>query len=161
MNWQEVCDNPYLQDLPFKIELNGYGQIVMSPPPRYLHGLFQIEIAKKLSELMKKSGKMISECPIQTNDGVKVADIVWISIEKHQRYKNEILLPIAPEICIEVLSPSNSQREMNDKKALYFQAGAQEVWFCSEEGQMDFYTTNGKIEKSKLVSEFPDFIKSN
>ena len=160
MNWQEVCDNPYLQDLPFKIELNGYGQIVMSPPPRYLHGFFQSSIAHKLLDLKGKTGLAISECPIQTDDGVKVADVVWISLEKHQQYKNEILLPIAPEICIEVLSPSNSQREMNDKKALYFQAGAQEVWICSEEGQMDFFTVNGKLEKSQFIPEFPDFIEN-
>ena len=31
MNWQEVCEDRSLQDLPFKIELNEYGQIVMSP----------------------------------------------------------------------------------------------------------------------------------
>ncbi len=31
MNWQEVCREPTLQNLPFKIELNRYGQVVMSP----------------------------------------------------------------------------------------------------------------------------------
>lgn len=27
MKWQEVCENKYLQDLPFKIELNKWGQL--------------------------------------------------------------------------------------------------------------------------------------
>jgi len=31
MNWQQVCENPTLKDLPFKIELNTFGQIIMSP----------------------------------------------------------------------------------------------------------------------------------
>ncbi len=31
MEWKEVCENKQLQDLPFKIELNKWGQIVMSP----------------------------------------------------------------------------------------------------------------------------------
>ena len=29
MNWQEVCEHPSLQDLPFKIELNEKGEIIM------------------------------------------------------------------------------------------------------------------------------------
>jgi hypothetical protein len=29
MNWQEVCADPHLRNLPFKIELNEYGQVVI------------------------------------------------------------------------------------------------------------------------------------
>mgnify|MGYP001313879954 CR=1 FL=1 len=36
----------------------------------------------------------------------------------------------APEICLEILSPSNSIVEMEMKRALYFEAGAREVWEC-------------------------------
>lgn len=35
MNWQEVCEHPSLQDLPFKIELNQWGQVMMSPTTTY------------------------------------------------------------------------------------------------------------------------------
>jgi len=31
MNWQEICDNPQLRDLPFKLETDRWGHIVMSP----------------------------------------------------------------------------------------------------------------------------------
>jgi len=31
MQWQEVVNDPSLQDLPYKIELNEYGKIIMSP----------------------------------------------------------------------------------------------------------------------------------
>ncbi len=31
LNWQDVCDNDHLQNLPFKVELNEYGQVIMSP----------------------------------------------------------------------------------------------------------------------------------
>jgi len=33
MDWAEVLSNPFLQNLPFKIELNRFGTILMSPPP--------------------------------------------------------------------------------------------------------------------------------
>ena len=31
MNWQEICNDPLLRELPYKIELNEWGKIVMSP----------------------------------------------------------------------------------------------------------------------------------
>lgn len=31
MQWSEVVDNPYFENLPFKIELNRYGKIEMTP----------------------------------------------------------------------------------------------------------------------------------
>jgi Uma2 family endonuclease len=37
------------------------------------------------------------------------------------------LLTRAPEICIEILSPSNSAAEIAEKRVLYFDAGAAEV----------------------------------
>ena len=50
------------------------------------------------------------------------------------------MLERAPEICVEVLSPSNSEPEMNEKRALYFEAGAHEVWICDLDGKMEFHT---------------------
>ncbi len=43
MDWQEVCDHPDLQNLPFKIELNERGHIVMSPV-KLFHSIYQGEI---------------------------------------------------------------------------------------------------------------------
>ena len=37
--------------------------------------------------------------------------------------QNPVALERAPEICVEVLSPSNSKPEMEEKRALYFEAG--------------------------------------
>ena len=31
MLWQEVCENASLKNLPFKIELNAQGQLLMTP----------------------------------------------------------------------------------------------------------------------------------
>ena len=31
MQWQEVVNDPSLQDLPYNIEMNEYGKIIMSP----------------------------------------------------------------------------------------------------------------------------------
>jgi hypothetical protein len=43
MQWSEVIDNPYFKNLPFKIELNRYGKIEMTPASNK-HGRLQLHI---------------------------------------------------------------------------------------------------------------------
>lgn len=49
------------------------------------------------------------------------------------------MLTVAPEIWVEVLSPSNTQEEIDERKHLYFQAGAEEVWLCDLRGRLLVY----------------------
>lgn len=156
MNWQQVCEEPSLQDLPFKIELNEYGQIVMSPASNE-HGRFQMRIGTLLTQHMLE-GEVISECSINTAKGVKVADIAWISASFLAQYGYQTPYPEAPDICVEISSPSNSQKELDEKMSLYFSKGAKEVWICDSFGNLDFFGANGPISKSALAPEFPDRI---
>ncbi|HAO21114.1 MAG: hypothetical protein BWK80_53475 [Desulfobacteraceae bacterium IS3] len=158
MNWQEVCESPYLQDIPFKIELNCWGQIVMSPA-KNIHSAMQWAIQQTLYDLMGKSGRILPECSVRTQDNVKVADVVWISEQRFQQVRHEIAYSLAPEICIEVLSSGNTKKEMRKKVRLYLNAGAKEVWICTEDGKMSFYNHDGKLKRSSFVSDFPSQVK--
>lgn len=73
MKWSEVIDNPLLTDLPFKIELNKFGKLLMSPASNN-HGRLQYLLGSRL-EKEKQSGTVIMECSIETSEGVKVADV--------------------------------------------------------------------------------------
>lgn len=157
MNWQEVCENKYLQNLPFKVELNKWGQIVMSPA-KPKHNIYQGIIQNLLNSLIE-TGLAFPELAIQTTNGVKVADVVWASDAKLSIIEDEDVASIAPEICIEVKSASNTIEEMLEKKGLYFGAGAQEVWVCDAKGKMSFYNQQGELSKSLLVPDFPAEIK--
>lgn len=152
MNWQEVCANPNLRNLPFKIELNEYGQVVMSPVKVY-HSAFQGVIGTLLHRLL--NGYILDECAIATPMGTKVADVAWVSPERFQMIREEDECSIAPEICIEVISSSNSKKEIREKIALYFNQGALECWTCNDRGNMNFYTPGGRLEKSALAPDFP------
>jgi hypothetical protein len=52
MKWEEVCEHKQLQDLPFKIELNKWGQIVISPV-KIKHSFYQGRIQRLLESLLK------------------------------------------------------------------------------------------------------------
>ena len=102
MNWQEICANPNLRNLPFKIGLNEYGQGVLSPV-RVYHSAFQSVIGTLLHRLL--NGYILDKCAIATPMGAKAADIAWVSPERFQILRKEDECSIAPEICIEVISP--------------------------------------------------------
>jgi Uma2 family endonuclease len=102
---------------------------------------------------VKKDGLVFPECPIQTSMGVKVPDVVWVSKQYLSEHGGESPFSKSPEVCIEVLSPSNTQMEMNEKRELYFARGAHEVWICDELGRLGFYDCAGKLAASRI---FPD-----
>jgi Uma2 family endonuclease len=157
MNWQEVCEHPSLKNLPFKIELDEYGHIVMSPV-KINHSILQGEIEFTLRSLLK-DGKALPECAIKTRKGTKVADVAWASLEVLAKIKGEIEASIAPEICVEIVSGSNTKKEMAEKRQLYFEAGAKEVWVCDESGELIFFNAERQLVHSELVPLFPDKIE--
>jgi Uma2 family endonuclease len=99
------------------------------------------------------------ELAIQTTDGVKVAVVVWVSDFRADILLEEGVASIAPEICVEVRSASNTLEEMFTKKDLYLDANAQEVWFCDAKGKMSFDNQQGELSKPFLVPDFPAEMK--
>ena len=153
LTWKELCLDPRFRDLPFKIELNGRGQIIMSPT-RNFHGFFAFKIGEQLRQHLV-NGEVIMECAVDTIDGTKEADVAWVSKERWAIICDEFSSSIAPEICVEVMSASNSREEMMDKKELYLKAGAREYWICDEDGKLEFFDRAGAIEKSGMCPQFP------
>ena len=151
MDWSSAINNPFLKDLPFKIELDKWGKILMSPASNN-HGSLQFETGARIRDAKKGRGKVITECSIQTSQGVKVADVAWASDSFIEKFGFETPYKRAPEICVEVVSPSNFQGEIDEKIALYLSKGAHEVWIVSEGGKTKYYTYEGEIEFSQEIS---------
>lgn len=59
MKWAEVIENPLLKDLPFKIELNKFGKILMSPASNH-HGRIQSHLVVSLFNQLPQ-GEVITE----------------------------------------------------------------------------------------------------
>jgi Uma2 family endonuclease len=149
MEWAQVINNPFLKNLPFKIELNKWGQILMSPASNN-HGRLQYEVGA-LIDKKKGNGKIIIECSIETSDGVKVADVAWASDEFLERYAYNTPYIKAPEICVEIISPSNSKGEIEEKIQLYLAKGALEVWTVEETGKTRYYSYEGELNDSPTI----------
>ena len=150
--WQDVLEDPNLQDLPYKIELDEKGQLLMSAATN-VHGRFQVRISDLLRDHMQP-GERINECSIMTTKGVRVADVAWCSLERLESQAQD-LYTTAPEICVEIISPSNRSAEIKQKVGLYLAAGALEVWTCSLQGEIKFFMESSELEQSVLAPEFP------
>ena len=145
MQWQEVLADKSLQDLPYKIELNEKGLIEMSPAS-FVHSLLQGRLTKILGNRL--GGEVFTELAVQTLKGVRVPDVAWGSQEYVHKHINEVYASSAPELCVEIISPSNTREEMQDKVALFLQAGAKEVWLVTEDGKVTYHNQQGQQRQS-------------
>ena len=145
-------------NLPFPWETNARGQIIMTPV-NYGHSSHVGKLIKRLAVIAPdwESG---AELGIETADGIKAPDVTLASPAYHTRHINDQgYVTEAPEICVEVMSPSNSWQEMMEKMPLYFEIGAQEVWIVDVDGSISFFAPgNEKFPQSRLIPEAPQSI---
>ena len=154
--WGELESDPFLASLDYRIETNQHGRIIMMPPPGFEHCELQGLILEHLKDRMPVGqGRTRPECPVSTSGGVKGIDVVWVSNRRVEEGLRQNVLTIAPEICVEVLSPANTRAEIEEKKRLYFEAGADEVWIASPGGEIAFFGKGGDLEASILCPSFP------
>lgn len=156
MEWSEVLNNPQLQNLPFKIELNKFGKLLMSPASN-LHGRIQGRLSALLWNNMPE-GEIITECSVNTSDGVKVADVVWASASFIAEQGYATPYNKAPELCVEIVSPSNSKQEMMQKTDLYLAKGAQEVWIVYGDASVEIFTHSGKQDDSQFSQGLAELV---
>ena len=152
--WQEIVADPTLRDLPYKVETNNRGQIVLSPH-KNRHARQQKLALKHLDNLLP-SGEAFPEWAIATSGGTKQADAIWTSGDRlAEMEETGDPTTLAPEICVEGMSDTNDWAEMEEKIDLYRSAGAEEVWVVDEEGKVRFFGEEER-EQSALAPDFPD-----
>ena len=148
LRWTEIINDPLLRELPYKIELNAWGKIELSPASNR-HGRLQISIGAELLRQLP-AGIVVSEASILTDIGVRVPDVAWGSADFMARHGESTPYPAAPEICVEIVSPSNSDDELREKTRAYLAAGAQEVWWVFEDGAVRYCDASGERPSSRF-----------
>ena len=132
-------------NIPGKIEIDVWGRLLMSPASNY-HSALQTELARRLGAL---GGKAFVKASVVTVVGVLVADVAWASAEFMRAHKFQTPYRKAPELCVEVVSPSNSRKELREKIDAYLATGAKEVWIVYPQSKRcEFYNAEGLTERS-------------
>jgi Uma2 family endonuclease len=145
VRYREMCDDVRFSNVPGKIELDLWGRVLMTPASTY-HGLIQGRVSQKLAVL---GGETLVQPGIATAMGLFVPDIAWASAQFMNAHGGETPLTRAPDLCIEVVSPSNSVKELDEKRTAYLGAGAQEVWIIYPKAKRcEFYGERGMMPRS-------------
>jgi Uma2 family endonuclease len=65
----------------------------------------------------------------------------------------------APDLVVEVLSPSTEKRDRLDKKKAYEEAGVKEYWLINAKSRsIEIYSlTDGRLELVDSITEIPDY----
>lgn len=158
--WDALAHDEEVKKLPGRVETDRFGRTIMYHYAEFSHGGRQFDIGTWLAKLLP-DGRVHVECPISTVDGVKVADVVWVSKKRLVKIGGRTALSGAPEICVEVISPANTRGEIEEKRRLYFEAGAKELWICDKKGKMTFFLTDApetSAKTSKLAPGMPKAI---
>jgi Uma2 family endonuclease len=143
--YRALCEDPLFANVPGKIEIDPWGRLILSPPSN-LHGMVQVEMARRLGVL---GGRAFAEASVLTHAGVLVADVAWASSTFMAAHGVETPFSSAPEICIEIVSPSNSTKEMREKTEAYLAAGAVEVWIAHPQSKrVEYFGGSGALEAS-------------
>lgn len=146
--YRALCEDPRFDNLPGKIELDAWGRILMSPAGNY-HGVLQGRLCRRLAVL---GGEAFVEGSVVTSIGLLVADVVWASAEFMRAHTGETPFTRAPEVCIEIASPSNSVKELREKVDAYLAAGAVEAWIAyPQTKRFEFFAMAGKAERSQYL----------
>jgi Uma2 family endonuclease len=118
-----------LDDGPARHELR-QGEVVSVTRPKYRHALIQRRLRRLLENLAPAEGVVDTEFayrPLPEYE-LRVADVAYVSGIRERAIDPEDNLQGAPDITIEVLSPSNTAAEIYDKEKLCLENGAQEFW---------------------------------
>jgi Uma2 family endonuclease len=113
------------------------GELVMSPTPKYAH---QNIVGNSYTELKtKRTGGTVVVSPVDVyldDENVVQPDVFWVSgAESLCKLGDDGYWHGAPDLVVEVLSPSTARRDHGVKFALYEKYGTREYWLIDPEGE--------------------------
>ena len=110
------------------------GELVMMSPGKGRHGAIEARIVKLLAnfvdsrELGTVFGSSAGYVLARNPDTVREPDVSFLSTARLADQDLDSFLEGAPDLAVEILSPSNSARDMAAKADDYLAAGCQVVW---------------------------------
>ena len=106
-----------------------HGEAVPVTRPKLKHSLIQKRLEKLLEQAVPEMFVAV-EFPFRAlpEHELRVADVAIVSNDRIRQTDLEDNLHGAPDLVVEVLSPSNTVAEINDKEKLCLENGSKEFW---------------------------------
>ncbi len=114
-----------------------YGEIRERAVPSPMHGRIQAEIAAELRNFVKanKLGIVYTETHFEFAENLtRIPDVAFLSFERFpESGEDKGKWHLAPDLAIEVISPTDDYEAVQEKIIDYFTFGVRQVWIISPE----------------------------
>ena len=131
------------------------GDLYMSPSPLRLHQRIVLRLAYELQGFLEDHP--LGEVNVAPSDVVFSPNVVLNPDLYYVRNEHrDILKPHgasgAPDLCVEILSPSTAKRDVGRKREIYAESGVEEFWVVSPKTQtIDVYRLREKADEPVAV----------
>jgi len=141
------------------------GELITMPPAAGDHGYYEIEIAVLLRNFVRKHrlGRVyVGETGFRLNaTTVRAPDVAFVRAERVAKMRQQGFLEGAPDLAVEIFSPSDSVRQLMRKVKQYFAAGTHTVWIAyPEDRAINVLEASGadRLLKGDEVVEAPELL---
>jgi Uma2 family endonuclease len=140
-----------------------HGDIVVSPSPSFDHSFTDTRLRMILGNHIEDHdlGALLGDVDTVFDDlNVRRPDILFIAKSRLHLIKGHGV-PIIPDLCIEILSPSSATYDQTDKFALYAASGVPHYWIIDPKGRtFDAYKLTGKKYVLKASARDQETVKA-
>lgn len=114
------------------------GQAIPKVSPKFFHSTLQLALGLLIRAWCKGKGRVLPEWAIllkrQGKDWVPLPDLTYISYERlPASWKRNEACPAIPELVIEIISPDQTMKQLENKAKDYLAAGVPRVWVVNPE----------------------------
>jgi len=141
-----------------------HGEPVVMPPPTWGHQLLQSRIASLLEAQLGETGIVMTGMFFRPTPEYELwqADVGYVTTERVALIGGEKYLMGAPDLVVEVLSPSNTAQEIHDRQSICMSNGCLSFWVVNDrrkvisisEGDVTkHYRASSRLQCSLLAAE--------
>lgn len=133
-----------------------HGQVVAVARPKLKHSLIQRNLRELLIASSEPGSYVDSEVayrPLPEHE-LWVADVAYVSAQRFREADLNDNIRGAPELVVEVLSPSNTAAELFEKEQMCLANGSREFWVVDpDRGQVKVTTPDGRTVTYKASDD--------
>ena len=115
-----------------RYEIHG-GELVVVPSPLPIHQIAVVQIVARLHDYARRSGGLALAAPLDIvfdEHDVVQPDVVFFRAERRHLVQPRVVTRAAPDIAVEVLSPSTAAVDRGRKMDLFARYGVPEYWIA-------------------------------
>jgi Uma2 family endonuclease len=130
-----------------------FGRLYVTPSPTPWHQMVALFLWRQLQEIAEVAGGFVSSAPLDVvlaDHSVVQPDVIYVSPQRLGVLRQRI--EGAPDLLIEVLSPSSGRRDRGEKLSLYAQTGIREYWIVDPETRQIEFLVN---EAGRFIVSLP------